>query len=444
MRILQVSTRDIGGGAERVAWTLHHAYRQAGHEARLAVGKKVSADPSIEEIPNQVLREQAPWSGFFLRASQHIGRFKVRGAWRAGRVLEGLAEPRRSWGRWRGHEDFYHPASRHLLRAQGADVLHAHNLHGNYFDLTTLADYSQRLPVFLTLHDMWLLTGHCGHSLDCQRWQIGCGHCPDLSLYPPLPRDGTAYNWRRKRDIYRGGRFYVATPSRWLMDKVEASMLAGGALEKRVIPYGIDLSIFQPAPQASARQKLGLPLEAHLLLFSGWAGRTNPYKDYATMREAVRQVAQTPRPRPLFFLALGDSAPDEQLGEHTFLRHIPYQSDLAQVATYYQAADLYLHAARADNFPNAVLEALACGTPVVASAVGGIPEQVSPDTGRLSPVGDSVAMAEAIRGLLADEALRQQLGRQAAADAARRFDLKRQATDYLAWYQEALDTWHGR
>ena len=46
------------------------------------------------------------------------------------------------------------------------------------------------------------------------------------------------------------------------------------------------------------------------------------------------------------------------------------------VAPYYQAADVYLHAAKADNFPRAVLEALCCGTPVVATAVGGIPEQV--------------------------------------------------------------------
>jgi hypothetical protein len=53
----------------------------------------------------------------------------------------------------------------------------------------------------LTLHDAWLLSGHCAHSFDCQRWKTGCGECPDLDVYPASPRDATACNWRRKREI---------------------------------------------------------------------------------------------------------------------------------------------------------------------------------------------------------------------------------------------------
>src|SRR3546814_3518586 len=74
-------------------------------------------------------------------------------------------------------------------------------------------------------------------------------------------------------------------------------------------------------------------------------------------------------------LALGDSGPDEKVG-NTELRFVPYQSEEAVVASFYHAADIYLHAAHADNFPTTLLEAAACGLPVVATAVGGIPEQV--------------------------------------------------------------------
>src|SRR5439155_7431909 len=74
-------------------------------------------------------------------------------------------------------------------------------------------------------------------------------------------------------------------------------------------------------------------------------------------------------------IVLGDAAPAEQIGASE-LRFVPYRSDAETVARYYQAADIYVHAARADTFPSTVLEALACGTPVVATAVGGIPEQV--------------------------------------------------------------------
>lgn len=75
--------------------------------------------------------------------------------------------------------------------------------------------------------------------------------------------------------------------------------------------------------------------------------------------------------------------------------------------------------------------------PVVAAAAGGIPEQVEDGvTGFLVPPGDAEAMAEATIALLTDDALRMRLGRNAAEDAQRRFDLNRQVEEYLEWYHK--------
>jgi glycosyltransferase involved in cell wall biosynthesis len=129
-----------------------------------------------------------------------------------------------------------------------------------------------------------------------------------------------------------------------------------------------------------------------------------------------------------------DATP-KQIGD-VAIRFVPFQKDPQQVARYYQAADLYLHPARADTFPTTILEALACGTPVVASAVGGIPEQVVEGrTGFLVPVGDARALAGRVLDLLADEGLRLRMGRQAAEDAAQRFGLERMVGEYLAFYR---------
>ena len=146
------------------------------------------------------------------------------------------------------------------------------------------------------------------------------------------------------------------------------------------------------------------------------------------------------------------------------MRFVPYQKAPDVVARYYQAADVYLHAARADTFPNTVLEALACGTPVVATAVGGILEQVKPlriadcglgnsdlngygmdeATGVLVPPGYVEAMAEAVITLLTDDTLRKRLGHNAAEDAQRRFGLNRQVDNYTCWYREILENWQRR
>ena len=115
-----------------------------------------------------------------------------------------------------------------------------------------------------------------------------------------------------------------------------------------------------------------------------------------------------------------------------------FQND-AEAGNYYRAADLYLHPARADTFPNAVLEALASGTPVVATSVGGIPEQLLPETGILVPAGDPAALAQALVTYLSDPQLRAQSGAKAAEDAAHRFDSKRHAAAYLEWYAEIVE-----
>src|SRR5437588_514516 len=159
------------------------------------------------------------------------------------------------------------------------------------------------------------------------------------------------------------------------MRQVEQSMLAPGVVEARVIPNAIELSVFHPADRQAVRAALKIPQEAKVLLFSATVLRRNRFKDYATLRSAVAQVAERMYSQPILFIALGENAPAEQIGQAE-VRFVSYQTDSRAVARYCQAADIYIHAARAEVWGLTITEALACGTPVVATAVGGIPEQV--------------------------------------------------------------------
>ena len=457
LRILQVSTSDGGGGAEKVAWNLFQAYRQRGLLSWLAVGYKRSDDPDVLLIPNDAYHSKwaRTWAAIGNMLSPFVG--KVRGAWRLQRLLHSIGQFRRQLEVWFGHEDFDFPGTWRLLDLppERPDIVHCHNLHGRYFDLRVLPWLSQQVPTVLTLHDAWLLSGHCAHSFDCERWKTGCGQCPDLTIYPAIKRDATAYNWRRKRDIYARSRLYVATPCRWLMEKVKQSILAPAIVEEKVIPNGVDLAVFHSGDKREARATLDIPQDAKILLFTANGIRRNVWKDYQTLRAAVGIVAERLKDEKVVFIALGENAPPEQIGK-AVVQFIPYQRDSKIVATYYKAADIYVHAARADTFPNTVLEALACGTPVVATAVGGIPEQVKSirhragsrehgtygieeATGVLVPPDDAKAMAEAIVALLMNELLRKRMGENAAKDAIRRFNLQRQVDDYLDWYAEILE-----
>jgi glycosyltransferase involved in cell wall biosynthesis len=232
-------------------------------------------------------------------------------------------------------------------------------------------------------------------------------------------------------------------------------MLASAVAEVRVIPYGVDLDVFCAADKRAVRRRLGLPADARVLLFVAKGIRKNPYKDYRTVRTAVDLIARRLQGEKVLFVALGEAGPGERTGEAE-VRFVPYQRDPKVVAGYYQAADVLVHAARADNFPNTVLESLACGTPVVATAVGGIPEQVKGlrgtgyalnkyeidrATGVLAPPGDAESLASAVMALLSDGRLCSQLGENATHDARQRFDLNLQVETYLNWYQEILARW---
>jgi len=158
------------------------------------------------------------------------------------------------------------------------------------------------------------------------------------------------------------------------------------------------------------------------------------------LRTAISLVADEFSGQRLLFLALGENSPPERIG-NAEVSFIPYQDDEKIVASYYQASDIYVHAARADTFPNTVIESLACATPVVATGIGGITEQIDDGVnGFLVPPARPDMMAARIHQLFSDDELRLKMGASAAESARRRFDLNRQVNDYLRWYNEILES----
>jgi glycosyltransferase involved in cell wall biosynthesis len=436
LTIAQIGTSDEGGGAASVASALMRGYADRGHRVWHVVGRTRSDDPSVVPLDDddrwwyRALGYTGAQRGLRRIAARHPN----RGFGLASRAVRYATHPAAWRARLKGVEDFEFPATHRLLDRLDApaDIIHAHNLHGGYFDLRALPAISRRAPTILTLHDMWLLTGHCAYSLGCERWRSGCGRCADLALEPAVRRDATSANWLRKRDIYAQSQLRIASPSRWLQQQVAGSMLAPAIRESRVIPNGIDTRVFHPANRAGARAAVGLPPDVPvILLTTGSLG--SMWKDDATLHRASARLAAV-RPDVVFVSVGRQSAVRTDAGLNT--RVIPFQRDPRRLADYYRAADLYWHAARADTHPLSVLESMACATPPIATAVGGIPEQVSSDAGIVVPASGWVEMADESAALLRDDGRRARLGRGAAGRVARCFTIDRQVDAYLEWFAE--------
>lgn len=434
--VLQVGTSDRSGGAERVMMDLHAEYRRRGLESRVAVGFKRTDTPGVLEIPND--SERSKWTRALGRGSARIARQPGTLRRAGARVLLYLSDPARYTAVLAGHEDMDYPGTKRVLDLALPDVLHLHNLHGGYFDIRALPALAARVPSLITMHDAWLLTGHCAHPFECVGWRTGCVSCPSLETPIVIRRDSAAANLGVKREALARSGVALVSPSAWLMRMAEEAGVLDDGRPSAIIPNGVDTDVFTPGDRAAAREQLGLPADAAIVLFAGQSLLTNPYKDYPTLAAALPAIA---REHPeVVLVALGSEASDPFPGLPVI--HAPFTADPARVASHLRAADVYVHPARAENLPLAIIEAMACGTPVVATEVGGVPELIAHrESGLLVPRGDADALANAVSTLLAEAPLREQLASAALARVQARHTLARQADAYLDFYSEVIQRW---
>jgi glycosyltransferase involved in cell wall biosynthesis len=409
--ILQVNTLDKvgGGGAANIAWNLFEEYKKMGCKSYLVVGDKKADHQDVFQIPKNF-----PTNFFkkvWLYAKNKHNPLKQR---------------------------FYGTKKLLSLAPNKPNILHLHNLHGDYFDLNELPKISHKIPTIITMHDAWLLSGHCAHSFDCEKWVFGCKNCPDLTIYPALKYNRTSYLWRKKKNLYKKSKLYVATPCKWLMNKVDKSILLPGIAQKKVIPNGVDISLFKPGNKVFLRKKLNFPAYAFVMLFVGHGTKNNPWKDYKTLEKALKLVS-----KKIILLCVGETGKTKKIN-NIEIRFIPYQKDKNKIIGYFQLADVYVHPAKAETFPNVILEALACGLPVVATDVGGISEQISDSTGILvkaqpsTKKKDENELVKAINFMHDNPIIREKMSLSARATAVAKFSLSQQVKSYLDWYEEIL------
>jgi glycosyltransferase involved in cell wall biosynthesis len=406
MRVIQVHSGDIGGGAEAVARNHHHQMCLDGMTAQLLVARKQSEDKGVDQIP-------------FVRGP--------KGLLRTARWLE----------RNLGLQNVYSPAFRKLDQyfAFQPDVLHLHSLHGaeSFADLAALPRLTNRYPSVMSLHDLFLMTGHCGHPLDCQRWKIGCGDCPDLTLYPAVSRDATRWNFRRRMSILNHCRLHLVVPSSWLKSQVQMSPILRH-FPVTVVANPVDTSVFYPGCCQSIRGRYGISASDRTLLLIA-QHLDNPYKGIGDGIAAINAV-NLPNVKAII---VGHSADEVAQRINVPSVVLPFSSDPMLLADYYRMADVLLMPSRGETFGLVAAEAMSCGVPVVCPAVGGLTDVIGGNEGGiLTPPRDSAAMARAIHLLLTDEELRLQLARAGRNRAVTLFCQKRHTENCLSVYQKVV------
>jgi glycosyltransferase involved in cell wall biosynthesis len=400
LKVLHLSESDAAGGAGRAAYKLHRGILRLGHSSRMLVGRKVTPDDEIRPIKRNL-------------------------AWRAldrasGELLDSVSL-----------QYAFYPSSFGVLADvwfRDADVVQLHNLHGSYFGFTALPALSRRRPIVWQLHDQWGMTGHVAYSLDCDRWQRGCGSCPYLGEYPRLRRDTTALLYRAKNAVYGVSRLTLVVPSLWMDRLVRASPLLS-RFARRHIPTGIDTTVFRPGSQEDARQRLRLPSDRRIVFFAA-AQINERRKGLHLLADALRLLDSPP-----LLLVAGSGT----VARGIETRYLGQVSDESVLADAYRAADVFAVPTLADVLTQTAPESIACGTPCVSFDRGGVTDVVRHmETGYTARFGDVTDLARGVATLLGDQELLRRLGSRCREVAEGEFPVELQVRRYVALYEELL------
>lgn len=204
-----------------------------------------------------------------------------------------------------------------------------------------------------------------------------------------------------------------------------------------VVPNGVDTWVFHPvAPDEALRSTLDLGGRAVV----GFSGELRHKKGLTTLLPALAKLAES---RPVTLLAAGGVRADAAGYVELFQRRhpevrlalLPHREGPA-LPPVYALMDVFVHPSLRDGMPNALLEAMACGRPVVGAEAGGIPDAMGEGCGVRVPPGDVDALAAAIAALLDDPARAAALGEAARARVGREFTPEREARRYLSLFRE--------
>jgi glycosyltransferase involved in cell wall biosynthesis len=397
VRIVHIAT-SISGGAGIAAVRLHHALLTQGLDSVLVTQ---GTEPNAQVVAVH---------------RSHVARFGQKVTTVANRLVDNRTGI------------LFSPFSRGVLSLKEVlslqpDIVHIHNWY-NFFDwqIAPLLE-KQGVRIVATMHDERLLTGGCHYALECPARTRGCSTCPQARVARIVD---TSRRRRRLSDALKSSKATLIAPSLWLKARADTSPLIDG-IHCEWIPNCIDTRALFP-------KSSGEP--GHVRPSLGFVLGKSPDLLALTLQELERSLTRNPPVGPIDLIVAGSGqAPPWGLGE--IVEFGPIDDDYSRRA-FWSRVDIGLFVTLADNFPNTILEGLACGVPQVVPSVGGADEAVQLTGGGFATQRTPEALAGAVVRLLGDGELRQRLGDLARSGSEREYSLAQIGIRHKMLYDRLL------
>ncbi len=343
MNILIVNTHDQLGGAARSAYRLHQGLQKAGVNSTMLVQNKTTEDPTVLTplgfVNNLRKKFKTRWEIFQTQKYPSL----------QGVMFSVAASPSGSLIDLINHSD--------------ADIVHLHWVHEGMIRLEDLPKITK--PIVWSMHDNWLFTGGCHVKWGCDHYLHTCGNCPLLESHDD--HDLSYRIWKRKHRVFSAiDSLTFIGLSRWMAHCATQSSLLQ-SFEVVNLPNPLDTTRYSPVDKKIAKSLLGINPDGHLIVFGAMNSTSDTNKGFIHLRNALDHLTT-----PNVELAIFGNAPMQSPQAFPFTAHYlgKFHDDLT-LRILYSAATVMVVPSLQENLSNAIMEALACGTPVVAFDVGG-------------------------------------------------------------------------
>lgn len=286
-------------------------------------------------------------------------------------------------------------ATRRLLKELDAfapDAVYLLNLHAYFLNFPMLFAYLGRRgckTIFLML-DEYAFLGKCCFAYSCRQYQTECSRCPQVREYPKSQFfDRANHIFHAKRQAYSKVKDLTFVGVAYTVAQAKESALLRGARFFE-LDEAVNLrEVYYPRDAAHLREQLGIPAENKVIVTV--APFSDERKGGRFFLEAARQLQAR---KEITFVHVGFDG-DRSLCPSNYIP-VSYVSNQNLLAEYYSLGDIFVCTSLAETVANTCLEALSCGTPLLAFAVSGMPYCADSEHGTFVEAGNVDALAEAI------------------------------------------------
>ena len=422
-RVVHLCTQDFGG-AGKAAYRLHKGLKTIGVNSTMLVLSKRSGDSTVKLFPDDYSKRMAGCLDVQVYNSPLWNQQNRR--WQ--KLMSEYTE------RPAGLEMFTDAVSDvrldRIREIREADIINLHWVAGTV-DWPSASLGIGDKPIIWTLHDMNPFTGGCHYAGDCKKYMKGCGACPQLGT--DAHDDLSHKVWEQKYKAYQDLNINVVTPSRWLGKCASESELFS-LFPVQVIPYGLPLDTFRPYPKAEIHKALKVSDSVKIILF-GADSVLNERKGFRYLLDALNKFPLKTK-HDIAILTFGSLPKGIKIPSMYSVVNLGSIANEKQLAMAYSVADVFVLPSLEDNLPNTLIEAMACGVPVIGYDIGGIADVIEhKKTGYLVKPKDIKGLIEGIDWVMSSADSGRDFLKECRAKAESKFSLEIQANAYREIYE---------